>query len=370
MTATPRAAGLIYGPESHYLDHLAPLCSLLNIPLLVTEEAIFESAKAFYPGLTVQYFDYPTITESLVKNFEIIFHCSIRDLFDEIFFFAQKLGNKKIHTIWCPHGNSDKGHTIFYMEALRNEEVALVYGHKMIDFLKEKGAFDNLKAYVQVGNYRLTYYEAHKLFYDNLIKDKIVRKLPVRKKNIFYAPTWNDYEKSSSFYDAITTLIEKLPEAYNLIIKLHSNLKQQDPFGVEKLLMNYEDRNQVLFLDDFPAIYPILDFVDIYIGDASSIGYDFLHFNKPLLLLNQNNRDVHKDPGLYLFKCGIEIRKDQYHDIYKILSAYLPSDVSYFSEVRKKVYKYTFGDSKSASVLKKEIEALYKVFPDKDLNFY
>lgn len=370
MTAAPRAAGLIYGPEAHYLDHLAPLCSLLNIPLLVTEEALFESAKAFYPDLTVHYFDYQTVAERLIRDFEIIFHCSIRDLFDEIFFFAQKLGNKKIHTIWCPHGNSDKGHTIFYMEALRNEEVALVYGQKMIAFLKEKGAFDNLKAYAQVGNYRLSYYEAHKVFYGRLIKEKIARKLPVRKKNIFYAPTWNDYEKSSSFYDAITTLIEKLPEAYNLIIKLHPNVKQSDPFGIERFLMTYEDRNQILFLEDFPPIYPILDFVDIYIGDASSIGYDFLSFNKPMLLLNQNNRDTHSDPGLYLFKCGIEIRKDQYHDIYKILSAYLPSDVSYFSETRKKVYGYTFGESQSDSHLKQEIEALYKVFPERDLNFY
>ena len=31
-------AGLIYGPDLHHLDHLAPICSLMNIPLIVTEK--------------------------------------------------------------------------------------------------------------------------------------------------------------------------------------------------------------------------------------------------------------------------------------------------------------------------------------------
>ena len=89
-----------------------------------------------------------------------------------------------------------------------------------------------------------------------------------------------------------------------------------------------------------------------------------------MLLLNQNNRDSSSDPGLYLFQCGIEIHKEQYFDIYKILSAYLPSDVSYFTEVRKKVYEYAFGKEKSPAWLKEEIKALYKKLPDIDLNFY
>lgn len=370
MTTPMRAAGLIYGPEHHHLDHLAPLCCLLQIPLIVTEEPILELAKEFYPDLQVERINYHTLCDTVVKNFEVIFHCSVRVLFDEIFFFAQKFNNKKLHTIWCPHGNSDKGHATYYMEALGKEEVALVYGQKMIDFFKEKGVFDNLKAYAAVNNYRYGYYKKHKIFYDELVKNKIGRQLPVRKKKILYAPTWDDYEKSSSFYDATVALIERLPEAFNLIIKLHPNLRLQDPFGVDKFLQTYEDRSQILFIEEFPAIYPLLNCVDIYIGDASSIGYDFLTFNKPMLLLNQNNRNPQKDPGLYLFKCGIEIRKDQYHDIYKILSAYLLSDVSYFSEVRKNVYDYTFGKEKNEIDLKTEIEALYKVFPEKDLNFY
>jgi len=370
MTTPMRAAGLIYGPEPHHLDHLAPLCCLLQIPLIVTEESILEQAEQFYPELEAKCVSYHSISDALVKNFEVIFHCSIRDLFDEIFFFAQKFNNKKLHTIWCPHGNSDKGHSTFYMEALGKEEVALVYGQKMIDFFKEKGVFDNLKAHAIVDNYRYSYYLKHKTFYDELVKNKIGRQLPVRKKKILYAPTWDDVEKSSSFYDATASLIERLPESFNLIIKLHPNLRLKDPFGVDKFLLAYEDRIQILFIEDFSPVYPLLNFVDIYIGDASSIGYDFLAFNKPMLLLNQNNRDSEKDPGLYLFKCGIEIRKDQYHDIYKILTAYLPSDISYFSDVRKNVYEYTFGKEKNEIDLKAEIEALYKVFPEKDLNFY
>src|SRR6267154_2464648 len=126
-------AGLIYGPELHHLDHLAPLCCVMNIPLIVTEEKIAEFAKRYYPDLVVVLSDYMSVPQYLVSHFDIIFYSMPRDLFDEIFFLTQKLSQKRIHTVWCPHGNSDKGNSIFYMEALKKEEAALVYGKQMID---------------------------------------------------------------------------------------------------------------------------------------------------------------------------------------------------------------------------------------------
>ena len=154
MSISKACAGLIYGKEAHHLDHIAPLCSLMNMPLIVTEDELAQAARKFYPKTEILTADYLTVSEFLVTHFDIIFYSIPRDLFDEVFFFAQKLLQKKVHTIWCPHGNSDKGNSIFFMEALRKEEFALVYGKQMIEFLQRKGVFNQLKSHVIIGNYR------------------------------------------------------------------------------------------------------------------------------------------------------------------------------------------------------------------------
>ncbi len=173
-----RAAGLIYGPESHHLDHLAPLCSILGIPLIVTEESIALAANRHYPNLDVIFSDYLAVAQHLIAHCEIIFYSMPRALFDEVFFFAQKLSQKKVQTIWCPHGNSDKGNNIPFMEALHKEQVALVYGKQMIDFFKRKNVFEQLKSYVITSNYRHQYYLQNKAFYDDLVESDVLKRLP------------------------------------------------------------------------------------------------------------------------------------------------------------------------------------------------
>lgn len=370
MTATFRSAGLIYGPDTHHLDHLAPICCILNIPLLVTEEKIYALAQQFYPGLQVVLLDYMTVGQHLVSHFEIIFYSIPRDLFEEAFFFAQKLNQKRMHTIWCPHGNSDKGSGIFYMEALKKEEAALIYGKQMLEFLKRKHVFDQLKGHVMAGNYRHQFYLKHQPFYDSLAEKKISQRLPQAETTLLYAPTWRDAENSSSFFEVTIPLIEKLPEEHNLIIKLHPNLYLQDEFKVQELVSTYEDRQNVFFLTDFPAIYPLLNLVDVYIGDMSSIGYDFLVFNRPMFFLNQNVRDVQNDLGLYLFRCGIEIKPEQYSNIHTRIHHYFDFELRDFSQIRKEVYDLAFVPAKSLDELKKEIEHLYSLFPEPGLNFY
>jgi teichoic acid glycerol-phosphate primase len=370
MSEASRCVGLIYGPDLHHLDHLAPICSLMNIPLIVTEEKIAAFAKLYYPRLDVLLFDYMSVPQYLVSHFDIVFYSMPRDLFDEIFFIAQKLSQKRIHTIWCPHGNSDKGNSIIYMEALKKEEAALVYGKQMIDFLKRKFVFDSLKKYVITGNFRYQFYLDHRSFYDPIAEKKISQRLPKAEKTFLYSPTWQDYEHSSSFFDAAAPLIEKLPENDNLIIKLHPNLHLQEEFYIDELIEKYQDRKNILFLIDFSPIYPLLNLVDVYIGDMSSIGYDFLTFNRPMFFLNQNERDPQNDLGLYLFRCGIEIKHDQYSDIHKIINQYFHYELRDFSEIRKEVYAYAFGHPKTLTEIKKEILDLYDVFKDRDLNFF
>jgi teichoic acid glycerol-phosphate primase len=370
MSETFRCAGLIYGPEIHHLDHLAPLCSLMNMPLILMDEKIAALARRYYPGLEVILLDYMAAPQHLVSHFDIVFYSMPRDLFDEVFFFAQKLSQKRVHTIWCPHGNADKGNGIFYMEALKKEEAALVYGKQMIDFLKRKFVFDQLKGHVMTGNFRYQFYLDQRPFYDSIAQQEIARRLPKAEKTLLYAPTWQDYERSSSYYDATAPMIEKLPENHNLIVKLHPNLHLQEEFQIESLIEKYEDRNNLLFLLDFPPIYPLLNLIDVYIGDMSSIGYDFLTFDRPMFFLNQRARDAQNDLGLYLFRCGVEIKPDQYADIHQVIDRYFHFELRNFSEIRQEVYAYAFGHTRPLEEVKREILKLYELFKDRDLDFF
>ncbi len=355
-------AALLYGNQSHHLDHLAPLCSLMQMPLIFTDEEVAASYKKYYPNPESILLDPLSGPDWIVKNYDLLFYSMPRPLFEEIFFFAERLFRKKIPTIWIPHGNSDKGSDSVFMEALAEEEVALLYGKRIIDFLMKKHVLEKFKGYVITGNLRYTYYQKEKPFFQNLIKQHIHRKLKKAVRTILYAPTWQDYEKSSSFFDAAPLLLETLPKEFNLIIKLHPNLLLQQEFNVEALIEKYEGEENILFLKEFPPIYPLLDDVDIYLGDASSIGYDFLSFNKPLFFLKQTSTP------LYLHQAGVVIEKEDYPRIYQIIDQNLANDTMRFAPIRKELYEETFGKEKPWDLLKEEIIKTYELFED-DLNF-
>lgn len=356
------SAGLIEGWAPHYIDHLAPLCSFLEIPLIVTEEELAKTLAIFYPKLSIYHISPLTLSEKIVSCLKVLFVCTPRILVDETLFLAQILHKKKIHTIWCPHGNSDKGHKSPHMEALDQEEISLVYGKKMIDFLKQKKAFSQLKCAIEVSNFRLLYYQKNKEFYDTLLQTELLEKLPAAKKCILYAPTWQDGEQSSSFYEATPHLIKNLPKDWNLIIKPHPNLALKEQESYDSFLQLAKNHPNILFLKDFPLIYPLLSAIDIYIGDFSSIGYDFLTFQRPMFFLNQQQRAKECDLGLYLYQCGTEIQPNDYPNIYTIIQNRLPQDHILFSPFRKEVYEYTFAEEIEPAMLKEKIFSSYTHF--------
>src|SRR5579883_145251 len=102
-------AGLVYGPMIHHLDHIALFCALKGISLVVTDETIAELSHRFYPDLKVIYWDYLQATHLLVQQFSRIFTTLPRPIFDDAFLIGQLTQQRRIETIWMPHGNSDKG---------------------------------------------------------------------------------------------------------------------------------------------------------------------------------------------------------------------------------------------------------------------
>lgn len=350
-------AGLIYGPHAHHLDHLAVLCILLDIPLIVSEPEIEEEANRYYPQLVTFCMSSLNLAEQVTRTYDVIFSSLPKDLFDQIFFVAENMQKKKLLSIWVPHGNSDKGHASYFMEGLIKEKIALVYGQKMIDFFIEKKVYDQLYAAIILGNYRWEFYSEHKAFYDPLAQKEIFSKLPQGEKTILYAPTWHDVEKSSSLNEAWSLLLEKLPDNWNLILKLHPNALQK-PHEVEKIHHLAENKKNVLVIESFPPIYPLLNGVDIYLGDMSSIGYDFLTLKKPMFFLNQNKRDVAKDKGLYLFRCGVSLKPEEYANVFSLMQ----DDPNRFQKIQEEVYAYVFGEKRSKEELKQKIITTYERF--------
>ena len=112
-------------------------------------------------------------------------------------------------------------------------------------------------------------------------------------------PTWQRRWRSPPPILTLSPICCPFTEHLSLVIKPHPQLP------AEKI-----ERPNTLSPHRFPADYPLLNRLDIYIGDMSSIGYDCLAFDKPMFFLNQNDRE-----GLYLFGCGVEIKKNQYAEI-------------------------------------------------------
>lgn len=324
-------AGLIYDDNLYYLDHLAPFCSLIRRPLIVCEGTIAEQAAQYYPNLHVVQ---KNILETQVPK--TVISCG------DTLQLKRAFPNQIFSNVWLPHGNSDKGWHSSTFEILQSGEKAIVYGQKMIDFMTALNVFPQT---IQVGNFRRYYFDQHRTFYQKIIASELLARLPSKANRTFlYAPTWEDRENNGSFWSVFPRLAESVPDNCNLIVKIHPNTVQLYEARIEAAIGKYGKKN-ILILTEFFPIYPLLSICDAYIGDMSSIGYDFLSFNKPMYFINASQRNM-SDPGLYLFRCGQECKGA---DVFN-----LPSKD--FSQIQKETYEYTFADTPDWLTLNSRLE--------------
>jgi CDP-glycerol glycerophosphotransferase (TagB/SpsB family) len=187
--------------------------------------------------------------------------------------------------IFCPHGQSDKGLNAPLLAPFGTQDAVLLYGDLLIEMLKTTNVWPSITRYALVGNYRLTYYLQNRQFMDDLVKKHIFSHLP-QQPTLLYAPTWQDADESSSFFNEMFDLLRNLPSHWNLIIKPHPRLEEKTPAQFHKLLNYAEKHTNALIVTDFPFVYPILAQSNAYLGDFSSVGYDFLYFQKPMFFFS------------------------------------------------------------------------------------
>ncbi len=361
MTLTWNKRGVAIIPESvtHFIDHLAPIASMMEIPLFFLDEQSYDLGKRYYPDVQSKLEDVSLFSlEYLIENYDVSFMAEPlnRDKIQKQISDLETHHQKKWQNVFCPHGFSDKG---FYIDLCYRDAEAdlyLIYGDNMIDLMKEKGVWEErIHRYVVTGNNRYSYYKQNVKFYEGVFEKEIQSQFDKKRPIILYAPTWSDLELSGSLEEACGYIYDGLPSDYNLLIKVHPRFERDDPVEYFSLISKYQHKKNVHFLSEFPPIFPLLANTDIYIGDASSIGYDFLAFDKPMFLLNKYNRDIKIDRRLFLFRCATEIKPEQYPDIYKIIEKSLPSDAEKMSPLRKEMWNYSFGQERPLENIRADI---------------
>jgi hypothetical protein len=357
MTNSIKAIGLNPAEHVHYLDHLSIICLIMDIPLLCLDAADAVLVQKYYPGVRTETQTYQEFTpEFLIANYDVLFLSDIwsRELFQHSYKELEKKYHKTLRRVYCPHGFSDKG---FYLKFCVDEDVTLIYGQNMLDLLEHHKVLHSLPTHVISGNYRYTHFKNNRAFYNTLMEETIISHFDQRRPIILYAPTWGDPEDSGTFCEAALSIINNLPDHFNMIVKPHPLIEYNDIGYFYQLMGVCEKKPNVLFLNNFPLIYPLLAYTDVYLGDMSSVGYDYLIFNKPMFFINKNKRDVTQDRGVYLYRCGIDICPEEYDEMYQIIESNIQNDATQFSQIRKETYDYTFGKEKPFSQIKEEIDA-------------
>ncbi len=295
------------------------------------------------------YQDYSTLSyEAIARSYDALFQCTFWTA-SIIKYFAQ-LEDRPIRFVYCHHGNSDKGYeNPKILTGITKQDRALVYGQHMINLLEKQGHLKDIPPYAVTGNYRASFYKKYHPLYEEKVKSEVLSKLPKRKYTLLYAPTWNDRESLTSFFEKIQGLIACLPDNYNLIIKPHPLLKVKDPALFFASMPDPLPKGTVS-IEDFPCIYPLLDAVDGYIGDFSSIGYDMLFFEKPMFFFDKKKSASTKN--LHAF--GIVLPENQ-EDIYPTIDQHIASWSKEKKQAQNDLYHLAFGKDLPLEEIKKAV---------------
>lgn len=225
----------------HLTEHLAPLSAIMGMPLLLTDENHEEIVKKYYPDVQTLLLNWQEVTpQYLIENYDVFFQSEPwpRKDFYRNYQKLEQYHQKQVRNVFCPHGFSDK---LFWFEKCVWEDITLFYGQNMLDMLKSLEIEQNLNAAVRTGNYRFQFYKKHKTFYDKIADEEVFGKFAKKQPTILYAPTCNDQDNNTSFMDS-DAIIGKLPDSYNLIIKIHPELEETNGPALYKMMGKYEKK--------------------------------------------------------------------------------------------------------------------------------
>ncbi len=129
------------------------------------------------------------------------------------------------------------------------------------------------------------------------------------RRTIIYCPTWRKGGISSleRFLDSPAT-IARLTERYDLIVKPHPNLFNAERPFFDQSIVGRLQANPGITLVRAGNVMPWLARAELFIGDVSAAGYEWLYFDRPMIFLNPQpgvlERSGDVEAVTYLWRCG------------------------------------------------------------------
>lgn len=266
--------------------------------------------------------------------------------------------NKKIVQLW--HGTLLRKVNLKVGSKLRNawRKLFIMYLRREYDLVisgtdKNKGIFldlFNTKNIVVTGQPRID----GLFLYKGLLRNKYLD-----KKIIMYLPTWRDnsfklFNNKSKFnIKAIDRFLEK--NKMFLIIKIH-------PYDLHKYNSLPKAKN-IEFTTNMDDVYMYLSDVDILLTDYSSVYFDFLLLNRPIIFVPFDRKEYEMQHGFYYNYEDVTpgVKAQDWHEITDQIKMLIDGKDKFELE-RIKINKIfnKFYDDKNSQRVYKEILKLLK----------
>lgn len=110
--------------------------------------------------------------------------------------------------------------------------------------------------------------------------------LDLEKKTLLYAPSWAKDINRVSMDESILTELTKI-QNYNVVIRPHPNLLFPERCGGIDWNIKFNELAKAgvqISLSKDHSAYELLPHVDVFVGDISSVTYEFLFFDRPIFL--------------------------------------------------------------------------------------
>jgi len=131
---------------------------------------------------------------------------------------------------------------------------------------------------------------------DSLIDDSEVKlpasiKLDNSKPTLLYAPSWASDSNDISMDEGILKELKNIKD-YNIIVRPHPFLLEASKCGGKDWTILFDELAQegisISYSNDH-SVYQILKYVDVLLGDVSSVVYEYLILNRPIMLYMDDN---------------------------------------------------------------------------------
>lgn len=201
--------------------------------------------------------------------------------------------HQKCKTIFVGHGTGDKKYGK-NAKILESYDYHFISGPKHMEKLRDVKLNIPEKKLLKIGNLRFDDYVNNKID-----REKVLDNLGVidrSRKNVLYAPTWRFGE--GTFRKYIHKFCREISKEFNLIVRPHyhdskyilSTKMWAKIHGIKNVY--FSNPSKLLTNDtmhDFMAS-------DILISDTSSILYEYLITGKPIVVVKNDYKELHKMP--------------------------------------------------------------------------